>query len=261
MTGLLAVLYGAIVYVGFLATFIYAIGFVGDMGVPRSIDHGGGAAAPFAESAAIDLALLGLFALQHSVMARPAFKRGWTRFVPQPIERSTYVLLASLALALLMWQWRPIPGPVWSVRDPVGAHAIAALFWLGWAVLLISTFLISHFELFGLRQVLARLRGGAMPAPEFRTPFFYRRVRHPLYLGFIIAFWAAPTMTQGHFLFAAATTLYILIAIQLEERDLIALFGERYRRYRREVAMLVPLPARRERPSAEPRNPRLHPGP
>jgi protein-S-isoprenylcysteine O-methyltransferase Ste14 len=211
--------------------------------VPRSIDIG--PSAPLGEALLIDTALLLLFAVQHSVMARPAFKRWWTRFVPVSVERSTYVLLASIVLATLCWQWRPIPEPVWTVTNPLAITAITAVFWLGWTIVLISTFLISHFELFGLTQVLARLLNREMPPPVFGTPFFYKRVRHPLYLGFLLAFWATPSMTMGHLLFAVAMTGYILIAIALEERDLIALFGDEYRRYRAQVGMLIPVPGRK----------------
>jgi len=239
MGGIVAASYGAVVYLIFLATFLYAIAFVGDLPVPKTVDSG--APGNLWTALVIDTLLLGLFAVQHSVMARPAFKRWWTRFVPQSVERTTYVLLASLALLLLYWQWRPIPDVVWSVSHPAAVGILQAVFWIGWALVLISTFLISHFELFGVRQVWARLRGHKLPKPVFKAPALYKRVRHPIYLGFLLAFWAAPTMTVGHLLFAVATTGYILIGIFLEERDLIALFGDQYRRYRQEVPMLIPL--------------------
>jgi protein-S-isoprenylcysteine O-methyltransferase Ste14 len=236
----LAVFYGGVVYAFFFVSFLYAIGFVADFDVPKSIDSG--PAGSFGLAVAVNLALMGVFAVQHSLMARPAFKDWWTRFVPRPIERSTYVLAASLALVLLMWQWRPMPTVVWSVAPGPAATAIWALFWFGWAVVLLSTFMINHFDLFGLRQVWAYRRRRETPPSDFRTPLFYRVVRHPLYLGFIIAFLAAPTMTQGRLLFALGITAYVVIAIQLEERDLITVFGDRYLDYRARVGMLLPIP-------------------
>jgi protein-S-isoprenylcysteine O-methyltransferase Ste14 len=244
MGGIASVIYGLIVYLLFLGTFLYAIAFVGNFTVPKTIDSG--KAGPLIPAVLINLHLLGLFALQHSVMARPAFKRWWTKFVPMPVERTTYVLLASLMLLILYWQWRPMPDPIWSVSHPVGIVVLYAIFWIGWATVLISTFLINHFELFGLQQVYARFRGRTPPPPTFKSPFIYKWVRHPIYLGFLLAFWATPTMSTGHLLFAVATSGYILIGIYLEERDLIALFGDQYRRYREHVSMLVPLPGRKQ---------------
>ena len=238
----LGLIYGVAVYAFFFVTFLYAIGFVGNLPVPRSIDRGP-AAAP-AVAAVIDVLLLGLFALQHSVMARPAFKAWWTRILPKPIERSTYVLAASLVLALLLWQWRPLPAVIWSVGG-LGGAVLTGVSWIGWGVVLLSTFLLSHFELFGLTQVWDNLQGKAAVAPTFRTPLLYGFVRHPIYLGFMLAFWAAPVMTLGHLLFSVMTLAYTLIAIQLEERDLIGTFGDRYVDYRRRVSMLIPLPPRR----------------
>jgi len=250
MGAVLSLAYGVAAYLFFLATFLYAIGFVGNVAVPKSVDSG--AAVPLAEALIVNLLLLALFAVQHSVMARRSFKRWWTRIVSPAVERSTFVLAATLALALLMWQWRPIAQPViWTVENSTAVLAIQAVFWLGWAVLLISTFLINHFELFGLRQVFARLTGRPVPEPEFRTPLFYGHVRHPIYLGFLLGFWAAPVMTAGHLLFAIATTGYILIGIWFEERDLIAQFGERYRVYRQQVGMLIPLPRRKTKGGAQ----------
>jgi protein-S-isoprenylcysteine O-methyltransferase Ste14 len=195
-----------------------------------------------AEAVLVNLLFLTVFALQHSIMARRSFKRWWTSIVSPAVERSTYVLAATVALALLLWQWRPIAEPViWRVENPLAIHALWALFWLGWATLLLATFLINHFELFGLRQVFSRLIGREIPETEFRTPFIYRYVRHPIYLGFLLGFWAAPVMTAGHLLFSIGATGYILVGIWFEERDLVAVFGDRYRRYREQVGMLLPL--------------------
>ena len=240
-------LYGVVSYLFFLATFLYAIGFVGNFPfLPRTIDTG--MTAPLLETLVVDLALLGLFAGQHSVMARRGFKRWWTKVVPEAVERSTFVLAATAALALLLWQWRPMAEPVvWSVNDPIARFAIFAVFWAGWGVLLVSTFLLNHFELFGLRQVWANLSGQSLPAPVFHTPMLYRHVRHPIYLGFVLAFWATPQMTAGHLLFAAASTGYILVGIWFEERDLIAQFGQRYEVYRQQVGMLFPKIGGRDR--------------
>ena len=244
MSRFIAMTYGTVAYLLFLATFLYAICFVANIVVPKTIDSG--TIRPLTEALVVNIALLGIFAVQHSVMARRGFKRWWTRIVPEVIERSTYVLFATALLALLCWQWRPIPDPIiWTVRNPLVTELLHAIFWSGWALLLLSTFLINHFELFGLRQVIGRLLHWAPSKPEFRTPFVYRRVRHPIYLGFLLAFWSTPTMTAGHLLFAAATTGYILIGIYFEERDLVALFGDQYRRYRQQVGMLIPLPGRK----------------
>jgi protein-S-isoprenylcysteine O-methyltransferase Ste14 len=235
-----AFLYGIVVYLVFFATFLYAIGFVENLVVPVTLDGGSAPPTALLQALIINLAVMSIFAVQHSVMARPQFKRWWTQFVPASVERTTYVLLASLALALLIWQWRPMPAIVWQIAHPQLATAVRGLSFIGWLIVLTSTFLINHFELFGLHQVTNNLSGRPMPGPRFRTPLFYRFVRHPLYLGFIIAFWAAPTMTQGHLLFAAVTTAYILVGIWLEERDLVGLFGDEYRRYRQRVSMLIP---------------------
>ncbi|MCW3477187.1 methanethiol S-methyltransferase [Limobrevibacterium gyesilva] len=234
----IAFLYGLASYAVFFATFLYAIGFVSGLGVPKTIDTG--TVVPMAQACIANLLLMSVFAVQHSVMARKPFKQWWTQFVPASVERSTYVLFSSLALVLLFWQWRPMPALVWQVADPHIAMAVTGLSFAGWLIVLTSTFLINHFELFGLHQVASNLAGRAMPAPRFRTPLYYRFVRHPLYLGFIIAFWAAPTMTAGRLLFAAVTTAYIVVGILLEERDLVALFGDDYRRYKNRVSMLVP---------------------
>jgi protein-S-isoprenylcysteine O-methyltransferase Ste14 len=238
MRAALFALYSAVVYAFFLITFLYAIGFVEGAIVPKTIDGGpvGGAAV----SIAVDALLLSVFALQHTIMARPAFKRAWTKIVPWPAERSTFVFFASVALALLIWQWRPLPAAVWALNDPLAAGVVRAVSLAGWAMVLASTFLIDHFHLFGLTQGFTPLLKRQAPETAFTTPLFYRWVRHPIYVGFILAFWAAPTMSLGHLVFAVATTGYILIGIWFEERDLVAQFGERYLRYREAVGMLVP---------------------
>lgn len=250
MRRIFTLLYGVVSYLVFLGTFLYAIGFVGNWWAAfgwtgplfRSMDHGG-PAVPFGTALLVDLGLLGVFAVQHSVMARAGFKRWWTKLVPEAIERSTYVLAASLALLLLFWQWRPLGATiVWHVRGGAAEALLVAPSMCGWAIVLLSTYLIDHFGLFGLRQVWNAFRGEHTTEPSFRTPLFYKAVRHPLYLGFMIAFWATPFMTLSHLIFAAATTAYMLIAIQLEERDLVARYGEEYLAYRRRVWMLLPLP-------------------
>jgi protein-S-isoprenylcysteine O-methyltransferase Ste14 len=242
MAKLLMTVYSTVCYLFFLGAFLYAIGFVGSLVVPKAIDTG--AAGPITTSVLIDVMLLGAFAVQHSVMARPAFKRWWIKIVPEPLERSTYVLLASLILSLLFWQWRPLPTKIWNLSNSAAGDILWVGFFTGWGIVLLSTFLISHFELFGLSQAFNHLAGKAGPPPTFRTPLFYRWVRHPIYLGFLLAFWSAPVMTGGHLLFAVATTGYILIGLKLEERDLITQFGDRYRRYVAEVGMLAPRPRR-----------------
>ena len=238
MGKIIAFCYGLAAYLVFFFTFLYAIGFVTGLGVPKTIDTG--TIVPLGEALVVNVLLMSLFALQHSVMARPQFKEWWTQFVPATVERSTYVLLASCALILLFWQWRPIPTVVWEVADPKLAMAIIGGSLVGWLLVLASTFMINHFELFGVHQVVNNLSGRPMVAPHFKTPALYKLVRHPIYLGFIIAFWAAPVMTVGHLLFAAVTTAYIFVGIALEERDLVKLFGDEYIRYRQRVSMLIP---------------------
>jgi methanethiol S-methyltransferase len=238
MSRLIAFVYGLLSYAFFFVTFLYALCFVENFVVPKTIDSG--AAPPFTEAVIVNLLLMSLFAIQHSVMARRQFKEWWTKFVPKSVERSTHVLFATAALALLCWQWRPMPQVLWRVDNPTLANVLVGFSLAGWLIVLTSTFLINHFELFGLHQVANNLTGRTMPAPRFRTPLFYQLVRHPIYLGFIIAFWAAPVMTAGHLLFAAVTTAYIIVGILLEERDLVELFGDDYRRYRERVSMLVP---------------------
>jgi protein-S-isoprenylcysteine O-methyltransferase Ste14 len=250
MSRLLALLYGAVCYTVFLLTFLYAIGFVSGFGVPRTIDNG--ITAPTANALLVDLLLLGLFAVQHSGMARRGFKRWWTRYVPAPVERSTYVLFSSLVLILMFWQWRTLPQTIWQVDSEPARWVLYALAAVGWLLVLTGTFVINHFDLFGLRQVwsYARHRGPERDSP-FVTRAYYRIVRHPLMLGFLIAFWSTPTMSLGHLLFAVMTTGYILVAVKfLEERDLVAQYGETYRDYQRDVPMLLPWRAPRRRAEA-----------
>jgi protein-S-isoprenylcysteine O-methyltransferase Ste14 len=234
-----ALIFAILAYAIFFATFLYLIAFVGDLSIaPRTVDVGPDS--PLAVAVAIDVALIALFGLQHSVMARQGFKRWWTRLVPWAVERSVYVLTASLALIILMSLWRPIDTIVWNVGDPLVSDLIWVVFWLGWGMVLLSTFLINHFELFGLQQAWFHARGREASPPEFRQPLFYRWIRHPLYLGFFMAFWAAPEMTAGHLLLAGGMSVFMLIAIQYEEKDLVALFGRDYEDYRQRAGMLLP---------------------
>ncbi|OBI20416.1 hypothetical protein A5712_17760 [Mycobacterium sp. E2327] len=245
----LTLAYGAAAYLLFLVAFLYLVAFVANLWVPRTVDHG--LSSPIVEAIVVNVLLVGAFGLQHSVMARPAFKAWWTRYVPPSIERSTYVVLSSAVLLLLYWQWRTMPAVVWDVRQPAARVLLWGLFWLGWVIALGATFMINHFDLFGLRQVYLAWRQKPYTELHFRTHLFYRLVRHPLMLGFLISFWAAPTMTAGHLLFSIAMTGYILIAVHIEERGLVAALGSDYRQYRREVPMLVPIKHRPRRRATE----------
>lgn len=238
MSGTAALVYGAAAYAVSLATVLYTVGFLGNLIVPKSIDSG--TPFPLADAVPVNAGLLGLFALQHSIMARPGFKAVWTRIVPDPVERSTYVLLTSGVLLLLFWQWRSVPEPVWQVEHGAGVLFLTTFFWLGWGIVVLSAAMIDHFDLFGLRQTYLRFKRRESPPDRFRTPGFYRFVRHPLMLGLVIAFWATPVMSAGHLMFSAAATGYILLALPLEEQDLLTRHGDDYRRYREKVPMLIP---------------------
>jgi len=241
--GLVAAVYGSFCYAVFVASFLYAIGFIGDLVVPKTIDSAPGVAMP--EALAINLVLLGLFAVQHSVMARQGFKAVWTRIVPRVVERSTYVLISSLLLGLICWKWQAIPTVVWDISSPVFKTLLLALFALGWLILLLSTFMVNHFDLFGLRQVYLRLRGLDYTPLSFTERALYKFVRHPIYLGFVIAFWATPHMSVGHLMFSIATTGYIFVGIFFEERDLMKYHGVEYGAYRARVPMLLPTGGKR----------------
>ncbi|MCC6695577.1 MAG: isoprenylcysteine carboxylmethyltransferase family protein [Candidatus Hydrogenedentes bacterium] len=241
-------LYGTLCYIMFLGVFLYAIGFIGNIMVPNSLD-----AEPrlsFWTALAINVALLAVFALQHSIMARKSFKKWWTRYVPKAAERSTYVLFTNVALALMFWQWQPMGGTVWAIEHPAGKAIMYGVFAFGWLIVLASTFMINHFDLFGMRQVWLHLRGKEYTPLKFRTPFFYKHIRHPLYLGWFCAFWGTPTMSMAHFVFAVMTTAYILIAIQLEERDLMNEHGRKYMEWRKITPMFIP--RLRTKPASEP---------
>ena len=239
MSKFIATVYGAVAYLVFLGTFVWAIGFLGNYIVPKSIDSGyqGGEVLP---ALVVNVILLGLFALQHSLMARPFFKNWWTGFVPKPVERSTYVLLSCLLLGTLFWQWRPLTGAIWQLEDNFVGVILQIIYFVGWLIAIISTFMINHFDLFGLRQVYLNFKGQPYQTMSFSTSYLYKLVRHPIMLGFILAFWATPTMSVGHLLFAIASSGYILIGIQLEEHDLLNFYGETYRQYQHKVSMLLP---------------------
>jgi len=239
MGRIISFLYGVLAHLGFLVAFMYLIGFLGNFVVPKSIDSG--QAGPVGQALLINVILIAIFGIPHSVMARSGFKQWWTKVVPQHIERSTYVMISNLLVALLMWQWQPMVGVIWNVEHPVGASVLWGLFGIGWVMIVLTSFVINHFDLFGLRQVYLHLRGMEYTPLEFKAKWIYQYIRHPLMLGWIIAFWSTPQMSAGHLVFAVGTTVYILIAIQFEERDLVKYHGEDYENYRRKVSMLIPL--------------------
>ncbi len=239
----IAFLYGIVAHVGFLAVFMYLVGFLANYAVPKSIDSG--QEGPFGQALLINVLLLAIFAVPHSIMARPGFKQAWTKIIPSHIERSTYVMISNLLLILLLWQWQPMTGVIWHVGHPVLTQVLWGLFDLGWLVLVLATFMINHFDLFGTRQVYIYLRGKEYSTLPFRTKGFYAYIRHPLMLGWFLGFWSTPHMTVGHLVFAVVTTVYILIAIQIEEKDLVRFHGDAYRDYKRRVSMLLPMPAKK----------------
>ncbi len=238
MGRIISFVYGVLAHLGFLVAFMYLIGFLGNFVVPKSIDSG--QAGPVGQALLINVILIAIFGIPHSVMARPGFKQWWTKVVPQHIERSTYVMISNLLVALLIWQWQPMVGVIWNVEHPVGASVLWGLFGIGWVMIVLTSFVINHFDLFGLRQVYLHLRGMEYTPIEFKAKWIYQYIRHPLMLGWIIAFWSTPQMSAGHLVFAVGTTVYILIAIQFEERDLVKYHGEDYENYRRKVSMLIP---------------------
>lgn len=244
MKKLIFLLYGIVSYLVFFGTFLYAIGFVGNLMVPKGID--GEPTVPLAQALLINAILLGIFAVQHSVMARPGFKNWWTKIVPKEIERSTYVLISSLLLLLIFWKWEPMGGVVWDLSGSTLGTLLTAVSFLGWGTVLISTFLINHFDLFGLRQVWLQWQGQPYTHLQFSTKMFYKWVRHPIMFGFMVAFWATPTMTVAHLVFAIATTAYMLLAIMaFEEKDLVAYHGDTYREYQKKVSMIIPMPPKK----------------
>ncbi len=238
MGRVISFVYGVLAHLSFLLILVYLIGFLANVGVPKSIDSG--PATPFGQALAINIALLALFAIPHSVMARPGFKQWWTTIIPTHLERSTYVLISNVLVVLLLWQWRPMTEVIWNVDHPVGTVVLWGLFGLGWFVLVFASFMINHFDLFGTRQVYLHLRGEEYTPPTFKATGFYKYIRHPLMLGWLLGFWSTPQMTVGHLVFAVGTTVYILVAIQIEERDLVKFHGEAYEQYRRQVSMLLP---------------------